>query len=57
MRLFNPRIDTWRDHFGFQGAIIVGRTPIGRVTVQVLNMNEDRRVQLRVTLLQAQRRH
>jgi hypothetical protein len=51
--LFNPRTDTWRDHFEIRGALIVGRTPAGRATVQVLNMNEDRRVKLRTSLQQA----
>jgi len=48
--LFNPRTDNWQDHFENRGALIVGRTPTGRATVRVFNMNEDRRVQLRMTL-------
>lgn len=50
--LFNPRTEDWNDHFAFQGAWIVGLTPTGRATVDVLNMNNDPdRVQLRIELL------
>ena len=51
--LFNPRTDTWQKHFKQRGSFIVGRTPTGRATVRVLNMNEDRRVQLRTILQKA----
>jgi HNH endonuclease len=53
--LFNPRTDNWHDHFENHGVFIVGRTPAGRATVHVLNMNEDRRVKLRASLLQSRR--
>lgn len=49
--LFNPRQELWDDHFQYHGALIVGKTAIGRVTVDVLNMNEPTRVRLRETLL------
>lgn len=39
MRLFNPRIDRWADHFVWRGCLIEGMSAIGRVTVQVLQMN------------------
>jgi hypothetical protein len=35
-RLFHPRVDEWNTHFGWNGAEIVARSPIGRVTVGVL---------------------
>jgi hypothetical protein len=38
-------------HFRWQGPFIVGRTPIGRVTVVVLNMNGDFLVRLREELM------
>ena len=50
-RLFDPRRQAWPEHFQFRGPVIVGITAIGRVTVQVLDMNECRRVQLRAELL------
>ena len=47
--IFNPRIDSWNDHFrwDFDGARILGRTPTGRGTIQALQMNADHHVQLR----------
>jgi len=45
--LFHPRRDRWEAHFRLDGGIIEGLTPIGRATVQLLNMNARRRVQLR----------
>ena len=44
---FNPRTDNWNDHFATRGAKIVGLTPTGRATAQLLNMNDSRRVDLR----------
>jgi len=40
--LFNPRIDTWSEHFSWSdnGVRIVGRTSIGRATVAALRMND-----------------
>lgn len=37
--LFNPRQQRWEDHFEMHGAIIVGLTAEGRVTVELLQMN------------------
>ncbi len=39
--LFNPRIETWKDHFEWsqEGTIIYGKSPKGRATVDTLNMN------------------
>lgn len=48
--LFNPRRHTWARHFRWQGAIVVGRTPIGRVTVALLHINDEYRVELRERL-------
>ena len=45
--LFNPRRDDWSQHFCVEGGELVGLTPMGRATVQLLNMNAARRVQLR----------
>jgi hypothetical protein len=46
--LFRPGRDQWREHFGFQSARIKGLTAIGRATVQVLSLNDARRLQLRL---------
>jgi hypothetical protein len=37
--LFNPRQQSWTDHFLWEGAEIVGQTPTGRATVAALVMN------------------
>jgi 5-methylcytosine-specific restriction endonuclease McrA len=50
--LFNPREHAWAEHFRLSDATIVGLTAIGRTTVRVLNMNEERRVRLRAVLKQ-----
>lgn len=43
LRLFNPRKDSWKTHFRWDDAVLVGISPIGRATVQVLNINEFHR--------------
>jgi hypothetical protein len=50
-RLFNPRRDSWLRHFRWQGAALIGRTAIGRVTIAVLKINDPLRVELRQTLI------
>ena len=49
--LFNPRSHTWADHFVVRGASIVGLTPTGRTTVDVLAMNAPHLIDLRSDLL------
>ena len=48
--LFNPREQTWSEHFVFRGALIIGTTPVGRVTVHVLDMNSRERIKIREDL-------
>ena len=48
--LFHPRQNLWTDHFELRGNTILGRTAIGQGTVALLNMNDEERRQLRVTL-------
>jgi hypothetical protein len=48
--LFHPRRDPWRDHFAWEGTLLVGRTAIGRATVQLLAMNDWQRVEVRQNL-------
>jgi hypothetical protein len=50
-RLFDPRSQVWDEHFEREDARIRGRTPTGRATVDVLAMNEARRVRLRARLI------
>jgi hypothetical protein len=53
VRLFNPRIDAWPDHFMWEGAVLMGLTPIGRATIEVLQINSVERVEHRRLLLVA----
>jgi hypothetical protein len=50
--LFNPRRHVWREHFslGADGRVI-GLTPEGRATVQLLDMNDAERLELRLLVL------
>ena len=50
--LFNPRTDRWADHFAWSGPLLVGKTPIGTVTVAVLAINLPYRVALRAALIE-----
>jgi HNH endonuclease len=52
VRLFHPRLDLWTDHFQFEHARLVGLTPIGRATIQVLAMNAEDLLLFRVEILQ-----
>ena len=45
--LFHPRRDTWTEHFEIRHGMVLGKTPKGRATAKLLNMNAPRRVQLR----------
>jgi len=48
--LFNPRKHPWKRHFEWNGAVIVPKTPIGRVTEYVMNVNAIARIILRQNL-------
>ena len=50
-RLVNPRTDIWKDHFRYEGAILIGMTPIGRATVRVLRINLPVRIAWRQMFL------
>ena len=51
--LFNPRLQDWNDHFTWSGELleIIGLTPVGRVTVNVLKLNRKQLLNLRRALL------
>jgi HNH endonuclease len=53
VRLFNPRMDHWNDHFVIEGARIIGLTPIGQITAALLRLNDDERLLERSLLKQA----
>lgn len=51
VRLFNPRTDDWHAHFRWVGPRLAGLTSIGRVTIDVLQLNRTHRVAFRLALL------
>jgi hypothetical protein len=53
--IFNPRTQIWNEHFEMSEdrAIIIGKTPIGRGTVEALKLNDERVVAVRVEWVSA----
>jgi 5-methylcytosine-specific restriction endonuclease McrA len=49
IRLFNPREDSWQDHFEMENGVIYAKTTIGQATVKVLNFNDINRVIERIS--------
>jgi hypothetical protein len=47
VRLFNPRTQSWDDHFQFDGLASVGLTATGRATAVLLALNDERRLHIR----------
>ena len=47
--LFNPRQQPWADHFAWSpdGLRVVGRSPEGRATIDLLALNRDRIISIR----------
>jgi hypothetical protein len=52
VRLFNPRLDKWPDHFRISGAVIEPLSSLGEITARLLQFNQAQRVAERA-LLQA----
>jgi hypothetical protein len=44
---FNPRSDVWADHFEWDDYTLIGKTEVGRVTIQALDLNQERRIKIR----------
>ena len=55
MPLFHPRRQRWREHFAWtpDGATVVGLSPTGRATVEMLRLNREGLVNLRRVLFAA----
>jgi len=49
--LFNPRQDAWHDHFAWRRAVLVGKSPSARATIDVLRINDLDRVAHRQSLI------
>jgi hypothetical protein len=50
--LYNPRSQSWNDHFQWDQAELKGLTPVGRTTIEVLRINEPLRIQHRKLLME-----
>ena len=50
--LFNPRQDQWVDHFEWEGPVLMGKTLVGKVTIEVLAINLPYRIALRTALIE-----
>ncbi|MEK7257241.1 MAG: HNH endonuclease [Bacteroidota bacterium] len=55
VRLFHPRKDKWQEHFTWSNnsLFIIGISPLGRATIEVLRMNRTPLVNLRGALFLA----
>lgn len=51
VRIYHPRKDDWHDHFAWRGALLVGKTPVGRATIVVLGINLRENVEHREALI------
>lgn len=47
IELYHPRLQAWEEHFQWRGIAIEGKTPVGRTTVRVLEMNSEDQLALR----------
>lgn len=47
VRIFDPRAQRWDEHFFWEGIRIEGSTPIGRATVELLQLNTSDRLRVR----------
>ncbi len=54
-RFYNPRVDSWHDHFELKDAIISPRTPVGETTVRILKFNTPERIMERDALIATHR--
>ena len=50
--LFHPRRDVWIEHFQIEETSVLGRTPVGRSTVRLLDLNAAARTKHRALLRQ-----
>lgn len=51
-RFYNPRTDSWNEHFKLEGILIAGLTDIGEGTARILRFNGDDRLAERKILLE-----
>jgi len=51
VKLYHPRRHKWSRHFCWRAAFLFGKTPIGRATIDVLEINLPYRIALREALI------
>ena len=51
VRLFHPRRHKWSAHFAWDGPVLIGKTAIGRATINVLSINHPARIAAREALI------
>ena len=51
--LYHPRTQLWNEHFEMLEGIILGKTPIGRVTIRILEMNDPQQIEIRRLLAES----
>ena len=51
VRFFNPRKDTWHEHFEINIGEILPKTAIGNATIKILDFNQPERIILRQALI------
>jgi hypothetical protein len=44
---FNPRQQSWQEHFRWDGVQIIGLTPVGRATISALDLNRAMMLSIR----------
>jgi HNH endonuclease len=44
---FNPRQQSWQEHFRWDGVQIIGLTPVGRATIAALDLNRTMMLSIR----------
>jgi hypothetical protein len=49
--IFRPRSHRWGEHFRWEGPVLVGRTAIGRTTIEVLRINSTEAIEQREGLI------
>lgn len=45
--LFHPRRNVWEEHSRWEGHRLFGRTSVGRATINILGLNDTRRILIR----------
>ena len=51
VRLFDPRRQSWAEHFAWDGPLLVGKTESGRATIRTLAINRPDAVVVRKLLI------